>query len=539
MTLGFEGKASRLAGHVVVEELVSYGIDMAFAVPGESYLSVLDGLYEYADQIRLITARQEGGASMMAAAYGRATGKPGVCLVTRGPGATNASIGVHVARQDASPMLLLVGQVPERNRERIAFQEVDYVAMFGTVAKAVIELGSPDRVPEMMSRAIQLSVSGEPGPVVVVLPENVVNASTDAQPVKSVPLSRPIPNSEIVKKIIQEIEASNHPVIIAGRCNWSESVRDKLAAFAERNQIPVVTAVRCQDVIDNRSEYYVGTLGLNTTPNLPSMLEDADLVVFLGTRPDALTMGDFSFMTPPRPSARVIHVYPDPDSIGRVYAVDIAVPVSPEEFLDSVSSRLKSSQSRQDWIGRLRQNDVDREAIEARHDISKEFMERFNSVMPVDTITTAGAGNYTGWVQRHRRFSAYPSQVGTQSGAMGYGIPAGIAASLLFPERTVVSFAGDGCFMMNGQELATASMERLNLMVVVVNNSKYGTIRDHQEREFPKRVVGTSLENPDFVKLAEAYGGEGTKVSSPQEFEDALLRYKDLHGLRLIEVSVE
>lgn len=529
---------ARLAGHVIVEELIEYGVDTVFAVPGESYLAVLDGLHEHRDSIHQITARQEGGAAMMAAAYGRATGTPGVCMVTRGPGATNASIGVHVAAQDASPMILLIGQVPERNRQRVAFQEIDYSAFFGSIAKAVIEISSPERTAEQMSRALSLSLSGEPGPVVVVLPEDALTQTTTVPALRSAIAARPTPSTSDIDRTVELLGEAKRPVIITGRCNWTPAASNRLQEIAERSEIPVITAVRCQDVIDNRSTAYVGTLGLSTSPGLPTLVEQADLVVFLGTRPDALTMGDFSMLTPPRPAVTVVHVYPDPNVFGRVYAADLGIAVSPEEFLRALPEQITAPSGRTDWLQTLRDNDVARSTGGPADELSAEYMSVFDELMPAETVTTAGAGNYTAWQQRHRRFVHFPSQLASQSGSMGYGIPAGVIAAYLYRDRPVVAFSGDGCFMMTGQELATAAAEGLDLIVILVNNSRFGTIRDHQDREFPDRVSGTELHNPDFTQLALSYGAETARVHTPEDFRSALEQLRDRSGLRLIEVVV-
>lgn len=527
----------RIGGHAVVDQLLAHGTDHAFCVPGESYLAVLDGLHDARDRIRLITARQEGGAAMMAAAYGKLTGRPGVCLVTRGPGATNASIGVHIAHQDASPMVLLVGQVPTRHLDRRAFQEVDYRQMFGSLAKDVIEVTEADRIPELVARAFHTACSGEPGPVVVALPEDVLTTETSAPVVPPAPPVRPAAAPADAAAFADALTAAERPLLVVGGSGWTAEAGERVRAFAETAGIPVATAVRHQDLVDNRSENYAGTLGLNTTPGLAAAVAEADVIAFLGTRPDALTVGDFGLLTVPRPAQRILHVHPDPDVLNRVYRADLAIAAGPAEFAATLP--VPPARQRSAWVTRLRDNQL--RGLETAVNTGTDpvpYMTELNARLPGDAILTAGAGNYTGWAQRHHRFTTYPSQLAPQAGAMGYGLPAAIAAKLTHPDRAVVAFAGDGCLLMNGQELATAARYGLDLLVVVVNNARYGTIRDHQNARYPGRVSGTDLVNPDFVAYARAFGATAARAHDPAEFAAAL----DAHlgrGLALIEVVTE
>ncbi|MBB3053500.1 acetolactate synthase-1/2/3 large subunit [Prauserella isguenensis] len=540
----------RLAGHAVVEQLLAHDADVAFCVPGESYLAVLDGLYDARDRIDLITARQEGGAAMMAAAYGKLTGRPGVCLVTRGPGATNASIGVHTAHQDASPMVLLVGQVSTEHLGRRSFQEVDYQQMFGSLAKDVVRVDRADRVPELIARAFHTAVSGEPGPVVVALPEDVLGHTTDAPVVRPGGTVRPGVASSDVEAFVTDLGRAARPLVVAGGTGWDQPSTRRLRQFAEAFGVPVAAAFRNQDVMANTSDVYVGPLGLRTTDGLSAAVREADLVAFLGTRPDAASMDDHGLLAVPQPTQRVTHIHPDPDVIHHVYRADHAIVAGPAEFVMALPASPQDIPALQEdsalqaertaWCGRLRENYLRSLATpSAGSPDSLAYMQVFNDRAPGDTIISTGAGAYTSWPQRHRRFTAYPSQAGTQSGAMGYGLPAAIAAKLAFPDRTVVAFAGDGCILMTGQELSTAVRYGLDIVVVVVNNSRYGTIRNHQEAAYPGRVVGTELVNPDFVALAGAFGAHGVRVHTPSEFRSALDACLDSGGTSLIEIVTE
>lgn len=527
---------ARPGGHALVEQLVAHGVTRAYGVPGESYLAVLDGLHEYGDRLSFVATRQEGGAALMAAAHGRLTGRPGVCMVTRGPGATNAAIGVHVASQDASPMLLFVGQVPRRERGRRAFQEVDYSIMFGGIAKGVIEINEPDRVPELTARAVALATVGEPGPVVVVLPEDVVSAHTSA-PVRPVPTpSGAAPRAGDVDRVLELLASAHRPVVVTGRCGWDAATTDALRTFAERSAIPLVTGLRNQDTVDPACPVFAGTLGLNTTAGLPGRLGEADLVVLLGLRPDGLTA---EALEPALDGARIVHVYPGPDELGASVAADVAMVCTPGDFLAALPGAIEPTDERRRWTDGMRASY--HRAHETVHALepAAPFMRVFEQYVPADAVVSVGAGNYTAWSQRFHRFGVYPSQLGTTSGAMGYGIPAAVAAAFELPQRQVVAFAGDGCFLMNGQELATVVQYDLDVLVVVVNNGSYGTIRDHQERAYPGRKSGTALHNPEFVGLAEAYGGVATQVRTADEFAVALNKFRQAEGLRLIEICTD
>lgn len=527
---------SRIAGHAIVEQLIAFGVDRVFGVPGESYLDVLDGIYEHRDELEMVVARHEGSAAIMAAFYGRMTGIPGVCLVTRGPGATNASIGVHVASQDASPMVLMIGQIPRRARGRQAFQEIDYGAMFGMLAKDVIEIDIASRAPELIARAFTAAVSGEPGPVVVVLPEDVLLEECNAPLVAKFPRPDPQPAEHELARTLDLLRSSSSPVIIADSIGWDAEASRLLRRFAEESSIPVVTAARRQDVIDNESEAYIGSLGLSTTPGLEEELAKADAWVLLAARPDGLTLAQPERHLSAK-ERRIVHVHPAADVIGRVFPAEVPIVSSPQAFLRAIAGKVPPSDARRAWAVRLREVS-DHAAASSGRDQAAAYMRAFNERYDGATMTTVGAGNYTAWSQKYHRYSNFPTQVGSHAGAMGVGIPAAIAAAFAFPNTDVVAFAGDGCFLMNGQELSTIRQYGLDVLVIVINNSRFGTIRDHQERRYPGRPVGTALENPDFVALAQSYGADAVRVSSPAEFAVALGRMKSARGLRFVEIDI-
>jgi acetolactate synthase-1/2/3 large subunit len=523
----------RLGGHLLAGQLVELGGELVFAVPGESYLAVLDGLYEHRDRIRLVTTRHEGGAAMMAAGYGKLTGRPGLCMVTRGPGASNASIGVHVASQDGSPLILFIGQVPTAHIGRGAFQEIDYRQMFGGIAKEVIEVRSPDRIAEDAYRAFYSTTVGEPGPVVVVLPEDVTQTPTGAAVVRARKPAVARPSATDIAELTSQLLAAERPLIVLGGSPWSQEAAVAIRDFAEAARIPVATAMRRQDHIDNTSHAYVGSLGMGTTTGLDQCVRQADLIAFVGARPDAVTMNNFSLIGAPQPHQRILHVHPDPAVPGRVYRADLAV------IADAADVALHLGRPERDtgsaWLDRLRHNYV-QSLTQGSQTLEGSYMSHFNKVVPADSIITVGAGSYTAWAQAHHQYRTYPSQLAPQAGAMGYGLPAAISAKLAMPSRTVVAFAGDGCFLMTGQELATAAQHDVAVIVIVVNNNSYGVIRQHQEREFPDRRIGTTLDNPDFVRLAKSYGAEAERVGTPENFGKALERAVKSRVSYLIEV---
>ena len=560
--------AVREGGHALVEQLVASGVTRVFGVPGESYLSVIDGLYDHTDDIEIIVTRQEGGAAMAAAAHGALTGEPGICMVTRGPGATNASIGVHVAKQDASPMVLFIGQIPRDHQHRESFQEVNYRQMFGDLAKEVIEINTVERVPELTVRALNAAVSGEPGPVVVVLPEDMLVEQTDA-PLKSRTTPAPVlPDAHSVQEAHRLLSEAEKPLIILGSTGYAPELGPLVTDYCERNGIALAAAHRRMHLVDNASPAYAGTFEFGRSV-LENNADEADVIFFLGSRPDPNTGEEWENYRGGAANGQagpgVIHVYPDPNVIGRFFPAHVGTAASPLEFMralvehesgasagaggsaaaadcgaagggagDSALADARRAWQRQlhdDWAGYIERN--------LQTSLGGPFMQKFNARFDAETIITNGAGNYTAWVQKNRTYSTFPSHVASQSGSMGYGIPAALAAALEHRDRTVVTFAGDGCFMMNGQELATMAANNLDVLVIVVNNSLYGTIHMHQEREYPGRPVFTSLDNPDFAALGAAYGARTAKVSTPEEFDAALAEFASAPGLRFIEVVTE
>lgn len=549
--------AVREGGHALVEQLVASGVTRVFGVPGESYLSVIDGLYDHTGDIEIIVTRQEGGAAMAAAAHGALTGEPGICMVTRGPGATNASIGVHVAKQDASPMVLFIGQIPRDHQHREAFQEVNYRQMFGELAKEVIEINTVERVPELTVRALNSAVSGEPGPVVVVLPEDMLVEQTDA-PLKSRTTPAPVlPDAHSVQEAHRLLSEAEKPLIIFGSTGYAPELGPMVTDYCERNGIALAAAHRRMHLVDNSSPAYAGTFEFGRSI-LENNADEADVIFFLGSRPDPNTGEEWENYRGGAANGQagpgVIHVYPDPNVVGRYFPAHVGTAASPLEFMRALveyeagaggaggaggsaggeladARRAWQKKLHDDWGGYIERN--------LRTSLGGPFMQKFNARFDAETIITNGAGNYTAWVQKNRTYSTFPSHIASQSGSMGYGIPAALAAALEHRDRTVVTFAGDGCFMMNGQELATMAANNLDVLVIVVNNSLYGTIHMHQEREYPGRPVFTSLDNPDFAALGAAYGARTAKVSTPEEFDAALAEFASAPGLRFIEVVTE
>jgi len=515
----------RDGGRILVDQLLLNGVDTAFCVPGESFLPVLDALHDA--PIRLVVCRQEGGAAHMAAAHGRLAGRPGVCLVTRGPGATNASVGVHNAAQDSAPMLLLVGQVPRDLRGREAFQELDVPAVFGTMAKWAAEVDDAARVPELVARAVTVSVSGRPGPVVLGLPEDVLAAKAavaDARPAAAVQAHLSAADLSELRELLAE---ASRPLLLAGGPGWTGAAAADLRAFAEASRLPVAVSFRSQDVLDNRSPSYAGPLGNSADPALLARVESADLVVVVGPRLDELTMANYRLLEPPLPRQRLVHVHQSVELLGSVYQADLAIAAGMPAFAAAARAlppvadpgwTVWAQAARDGYLAWSRPPPSD-----ARLDLAR-VVSWLSRRLPADAVVTSGAGNYTGWAQRYYRFRQLGTQLAPKGGTMGYGVPAAVAAKLAHPERVVVAFAGDGCFLMTGQELATAVQHDVRIVVLVLNNSMYGTIRMHQERAYPGRVVGTDLVNPDFAALARAFGAHGEVVEETDAFPPAFER---------------
>ena len=511
-----------LAGHLLVRCLEAHGVERVFGVPGESYLAVLDGMY--GSGIPFHNARHEGGAAFMAAAYGKLTGRPGVAMVTRGPGATNASIGVHTARQDSSPMVLFVGQVDSRHRDREAFQEIDYRAFFGTVAKAVFEVDHAERVPELVTRAFALAANGRPGPVVVSLPENVLRDETDAEPLPPVRLAESVPAPGALGEALDLLRTAKRPLVIAGGGAWSNEARAALERFAEGARLPVAVAFRSQDLLDNRSPSFIGDAGIGNAPHVRALIDDADLVLAFGVRfGEILTDGYELFRGG---TAKLVHVHPSADEIGKVVVPDVALCAGlgatlaalAEANVDASAWSERTANARAAWEASL-----DAPPTGQALDMAA-VMRRLRDVLPPDAILTNGAGNFSTWSNRHFLFGADARLLAPQSGSMGYGVPAAVMAKLVHPERTVVCLAGDGDAQMTLMELATGVQYGAAPIVLVVNNGTYGTIRMHQERDYPDRTVGTALRNPDFAALGRALGAHGERVERTADFAPALER---------------
>lgn len=522
----------RIAGHLLVECLLAQGVTYAFGVPGESYLAVLDGFYQHRERIQFVVCRQEGGAAFMAEAHGKLTRRPGVCFVTRGPGATNASIGVHTAAQDSTPMVLFVGDVASDQRDREAFQEVDYRQFFGAfgMAKRVERVDSAERLPEYVARAFATALNGRPGPVVLALPEDML---TQAVPGELQPLPRwqpPVyqPDAEGLQRLRELLLHARQPIVIAGGSGWTPEAARDLQSFAESWQLPVGNAMRFQDTFDNHHPLYAGDVGIAPNPKLAKRIRDADLILALGPRLGEMTTSGYTLLQVPRPAQKLIHVHTSAEELGRVYQPDLALCAS----LPATAAALATLEppahkpwaawteaAAQDYIANLQPQPlpgpVDMHAIVAT----------LQKLLPPDAAITNGAGNFASWTHRYFRFhglaKGHKTQLAPTSGAMGYGVPAGIACAIT-TGRTVLTIAGDGDFLMNGQELATANQYGARTIVVLLNNGVYGTIRMHQARDYPYRQAGTELVNPDFVQLAESYGYAGVRVERTEQFEPAL-----------------
>jgi acetolactate synthase-1/2/3 large subunit len=535
-------KTIRTGGQVLIDALKIHGVERAFCVPGESYLAALDALHDCKDEIELIICRQEGGASYMAEAYGKMTGKPGICFVTRGPGATNASIGVHTAFQDSTPMILFIGQVARDQMEREAFQEIDYRRMFGQMAKWVVEIEDAARIPELVSQAFHRAVNGRPGPVVVALPEDMLTDRVDVRDVPAYKKVEAYPGERELAELRSLLEGAKRPMVVAGGGGWTQEAVNDLKLFSEAFKLPVAASFRCQDLFDNTHQNYAGDLGLAAGPRLIQHMKDCDLLISIGARLGEMTTGGYTLIDIPVPKQTLIHIHAGAEELGRVYHATLPINATVRGFL-SVAKRLDSindlawtawtEAAHADYLANLK-HAVIPGAVQMG-----DIMEWLRGHLAEDAILTTGAGNYSAWAHRFYQYRIFRTQLGPTNGSMGYGVPAAIAAKLTDRGRTVVAFAGDGCFLMNGQELATAMQYDARVIFLVINNDMYGTIRMHQERSYPGRVSGTKLTNPDFASLARSYGLHGETVENTREFSPAFERCEASGKPSLIEIRID
>ena len=533
----------RTGGQVLADQLKIHDVDTAFCVPGESYLALIDALHDASNEIKVISCRQEGGATNMAEAYGKLTGKPGIAMVTRAPGACNGSIGVHTAMQDSTPMVILIGQVARDQEYREAFQEVDYRKFYGALCKWVGQIERAERIPEMVSKAFYHAMSGRPGPVALALPEDMLRELTDVGDAERYRTARPGVDPADIAAMQAMIAQAERPLVIVGGGGWTEPACADITAYAEANGLPVAVSFRCQDIVDNNRDCYAGELGTSVSVALASRVKEADLLLVVGARLGEMTTSGYSLVEAPRPKQKLIHIYPDPDELGRVYQPDLPVAAAVDRFAAAAKSadeidggkwRDWAAGARRDYLANLEETTDFPGAVDM-----VEIMGHIQSRVGNNAIITTDAGNFSGWPQRFFRYSTYPSQVGPTSGAMGYSVPAAISARLACPNRPVIGFVGDGGFMMSGQEFATAMHYGIDPIVIVVNNSMYGTIRMHQERDYPDRTIATALTNPDFVKWAESFGAFGARVERTEDFAPAFDEALRAGRIALIEIRLD
>jgi len=514
----------RNGGQLLVESLIGLGATKAFGVPGESYLAVLDALHDTVGRLDYVLCRHEGGAAFMAAAWGKLTGSPGLCMVTRGPGATNASIGVHTAMQDSAPMILFVGQVGTDMRGREAFQELDYGAVFGTMAKWVVEVDRVERIPELLSRAWMVTLSGRPGPVVMALPEDMLISLTDAAPLTApLQVREPAPEATAVAEALALLKVAKRPLLMLGGCNWTPEGRAALQGFAEASAIPTLAAFRYQDQFDNHSPVYAGEAGVGMPPHVKRLIREADTILAVNLRFGEMTTDGYTLLDVPTPKQTLIHIHASDAELGKIYRPALAIQAGPNGLARSLRPVRGDwadwqATARADYLASLQLG-----ALPSPVDMGV-CTAHLRDVLPEDVIVTNGAGNFAVWPNKFLQYGPLSRLLAPQSGAMGYGVPAAIAAKVAFPGRLVLCFAGDGDFQMTGQELATARQASAQPVILILNNGIYGTIRAHQEREFPARVSGTDMVNPDFVMLGRAHGFHAERVETTAAFPAAFAR---------------
>lgn len=520
---------SRSGGQILVDALRIHGVDTAFGVPGESYLDVLDALHGSA--IEFVINRQEGGAAFMAEAYGKMTGKPGICFVTRGPGATNAAIGVHTAYQDSTPMILFVGQVGLDFMDREAFQEIDYRRMYGQMAKWVAQIDRAERIPEYIARAFQVATSGRPGPVVLALPEDMLVTQAAVADTGAYQAVQASPAAAQIDQLRAMLAAAQRPLLLLGGATWTAQACADVRRFAEANALPVACAFRFQDLFDNGHPLYIGDVGIGINSQLAARVREADLIIAFGPRLGEMTTGGYTLIEAPVPRQQLIHIHPDPLELGSVYQATLMIASGAPQAAAMLAAMPAVDATA--WQGTAAAGRAQLQAWQRQPPVFQDgsapldlwqLVQQLQADLPADAIITNGAGNYATWAHRFYQYGPMRTQLAPTSGAMGYGVPAGIAAKIIDPARTVVTFAGDGEFMMNGQELATAVQYQAGVIIIVFNNSMFGTIRMHQEKNYPGRVSGTALHNPDFAALAQAYGAAGEVVTATAQFGPALAR---------------
>jgi acetolactate synthase I/II/III large subunit len=539
-TIAIEDTFMRHGGKILVDQLELNGVRCAFTVPGESFLAALDGLHDAG--IKTVICRQEGGASMMAEAWGKMTGEPGICFVTRGPGLANAMSGLHVARQDSTPMILFLGLPASDTEDREAFQEIDTKGLLTTFVKWSAVIRQIERIPEYVSRAFHVAKSGRPGPVVLGLPEDMLSAVADVIDARPAIVASVAPDPISMREFGDRLAKAERPLMIVGGPGWSDSVQNAYQAIAERFEIPIASAFRFQDYIDNRHRCYAGTVGIGVDPKLLEAVKASDLLIVVGARMGEMTTQGYTLLDIPNPKQTLVHVHPSADELGSVYRADIPITSTAAAFAEAMRGLNMPSNAR--WAQRTKLMHENAQAylepIPTPGAVKLEqVMRTASKVLPVDAVVTNGAGNYAAFLHRYFEYKQYRTGLAPTSGSMGYGLPAAIAAKLAEPASPVVCFAGDGCFMMTSQELATAMQYDLAIIVIVVNNGMYGTIRMHQEREYPTRVSGTQLRNPDFAAFARAFGAHGETVTKTDEFAPALARALACGTTALIEVKTD
>ena len=532
---------TRHGGKILADALVAQGAKLAFGVPGESYLPVLDGMYDQRERFSFVICRQEGGASYMAEAYGKLTGEPGVLFVTRGPGVTNGAVGVHTAQQDSTPMVVFIGQVPNEFAEREAFQEIDYRRMYGQMAKWVGQIDRVERIPEYVSHAFHTACAGRPGPVVLALPEDALFGEAAVADVPRYHKVRPAPSPQNIAELKKLLDGAQKPFVLLGGGGWDRETCVKLQKWIEANGLAAGTSFRCQDLFDNRSPNYAGDVGIGINPKLAERVKEADVLLVIGPRLGEMTTSAYSLVEAPLPRQTLVHVHAGAEELGRVYRPALAINSGMAQFADAVEGLKFDKPSWKNDTESLRKDYL--AWTEPRPMPGKlqygEVIRWLSDHLPEDTVVAGGAGNFAGWLHRHFRYKGFRTQLGSTNGSMGCGYPAAVAAKLAQPKRTVLGLCGDGDFLMTGQEIATAAQYGANFVALVVNNGIYGTIRMHQEREYPGRVFGTDLKNPDFAAYARAFGGHGETVERTEDFAPAYERAARSGKPAIVELKID